>query len=126
MVTLFQGVTTLFGLWKGKGSELDLNIMRYMHGKDWDAKMIEALVAKRMKPKIHSAIPKIQIGDKAGHSSIEHLVLIKTWMLNMEVNNGSGIIQGFNMVKFFDQESLIDTLNALYVEGDISEKDYRI
>ena len=48
---------------------------------------------------------------KAGHSSIEHLVLIKTWMLNMEVNNGSGIFQGFDMEKFFDKESLIDTLN---------------
>ena len=30
------------------------------------------------------------------------------------------------MEKFFDKESLIDTLNALYVEGDISEKDYRM
>ena len=50
--------------------------------------MLEALVAERMKPKIHSAIPDIQIGGKSGHSSIEHIVLIKTWM---EVNNGSGI-----------------------------------
>ena len=36
--------TKLFGLWKGKVSELDLNMMRYIHGKDWDAKMLEALV----------------------------------------------------------------------------------
>ena len=44
----------------------------------------------------------------------------------MEVNNGSGIFQGFDMEKFFDKESLIDTLNALYVQGDISDKDYRM
>ena len=44
----------------------------------------------------------------------------------MEVNNGSGIFQGFDMEKFFDKESLIDTLSALYVEGDISDKDYRM
>ena len=25
--------TKLLGLWKGKGSELDLNTMRYIHGK---------------------------------------------------------------------------------------------
>ena len=49
--------TKLFSLWKGKGSELDM--MRYIHGKDWDAKMLEALVAERMKPKIHDAIPDI-------------------------------------------------------------------
>ena len=30
--------TTLFGLWKGKGSKLDLNMTRYIHGKEWDAK----------------------------------------------------------------------------------------
>ena len=88
--------------------------------------MLEALVAERMKPKIHAAIPDMQIGGKAGHSSIEHLILIKTWMLNMEVNNGSGIFQVFDMDNFFDKESLIDTLNALYVEGSISDKDYRI
>ena len=70
--------TKLFGLWKDKGSELDINMMRYIHGKDWDAKMLEALVAERMKPKLHEAIPDIQIEGKAGHSSIEHLILIKT------------------------------------------------
>ena len=40
--------------------------------------------------------------------------------------NGSGIFKGFDMEKFFDKESLIDTLNTLYVEGDISDKDYRM
>ena len=39
--------------------------MRYIHGKDWDAKMLEALVAERMKPKIHAAIPDIQIRGKS-------------------------------------------------------------
>ena len=33
--------TKLFGLWKGKGNKLDLNMMRYIHGKDWDAKLLE-------------------------------------------------------------------------------------
>ena len=40
--------TKLFGLWKGKGSALDLNMMRYTQGNDWDAEMLEALVAERM------------------------------------------------------------------------------
>ena len=44
----------------------------------------------------------------------------------MEVNNGSGIFQGFDREKFFDKESLIDTLNALYGQGDIFDKDYRM
>ena len=44
--------TKLFGLWKGKGSKLDLNMMRYIHGKDWDARLLEALISERMKPLI--------------------------------------------------------------------------
>ena len=42
--------TKLFGLWKGKGSKLNLNMTRYIHGKDWDAKFLEALSISRMKP----------------------------------------------------------------------------
>ena len=47
-------------------------------------------------------------------------------MLNMEVNNGNDIFQGFDMEKFFDKESLMDTLIALYIEGNITDKDYRM
>ena len=84
-------------------------MMRYIHGKDWDAKLLEALIAEKMKPSILVAVSDTQIGGNAGHSSIEHLVLIKTWMLNIEVNYGQGIFQGFDMEKIFDKESLICT-----------------
>ena len=42
--------TQMFGRWKQKGSELDRNEMSYIHGKEWDAKMLEALISERMKP----------------------------------------------------------------------------
>ena len=51
----------LFGLWKGKGSKLDLNMTRYIHGKEWDAKFLEALVSERMKPYITKNCPLMQI-----------------------------------------------------------------
>ena len=44
----------------------------------------------------------------------------------MEVNNGNGTFQGFDMDKYFYKESLIETLNALYVEGNITDKEYRM
>ena len=44
--------TKLFGLWKGKGSKLDLNMTRYIHGKECDIKFLEALVSEKMKPYI--------------------------------------------------------------------------
>ena len=34
--------TKLFSLWKKKKRrELDLNMIRYIHGKDWDANLME-------------------------------------------------------------------------------------
>ena len=42
---------------KQKGSELDLNLMRYIHGKEWDAKLLEALISERMKPHINKHCP---------------------------------------------------------------------
>ena len=46
MVPETYDYTTLFGLWKGKGNKLDLNMTRYIHGKSWDAKLLEALVTE--------------------------------------------------------------------------------
>ena len=41
-----------------KGSALDLNMMRYIHTKLWDAKLCEALVTKHMKPKIERKLKR--------------------------------------------------------------------
>ena len=48
-------LTWLIAIWKKKGSALDLNQMRYIHTKLWDAKLCEALVTRHMKPKIIEA-----------------------------------------------------------------------
>ena len=72
--------TNLFGLWKGKGNKLDLNMTRYIHGKEWDAQFLEALVSERMKPFITKKCPNMQIGGMKGNSSSEHLRVVKTLM----------------------------------------------
>ena len=67
---------------------------RYIHGKEWDAKFLEALVSERMKPLITKNCPEMQIGGMKGNSSSEHLIVVNTWM---------------KMEKFFNKEGLIDT-----------------
>ena len=67
----------LFGLWKGKGSKLNLNISRYIHGKEWDAEFLEAIVSERMKPFIIKNCPLMQIGGMKGNSSSEYLIVVK-------------------------------------------------
>ena len=60
---------------------------------------------------------------RAGNTSTEHFILLKTWMRKNETKGIVGIFQAFEMGKFFDKEGLIDTL---YTKGKISAKDYRM
>ena len=57
-VLLYSFSTTwLLGIWKKKGSALDLNMMRYVHIKEWEAKLCEALVTEHMQLAITKACP---------------------------------------------------------------------
>ena len=64
--------------------------MRYIYRKLWDAKLCEALVTRNMKGKIVGACPNIQIGGM------------------LEESNKMGIINTFDMEKFFDKKSLME------------------
>ena len=79
-----------------------------------------------MKPKIVEACPNIQIGGMPNSSSVEHLVTLKIWMKTLEESNRMGIINTFDMEKFFDKESLIDIMYTLCKKAGIDEKDYRL
>ena len=76
-----------------------------------------------MKPKIVEACPNIQIGGVPKASSVEHLVTMKTWMKLKEGTKEAGIIQTFDMEKFSDKESLVDTMFTLKTKADIDNKD---
>ena len=118
--------TVLIPIWKKKGSALDLNMNRYVHMKSWQAKLCEALVTETMKEAIVSNCPKIQIGGIPKSMSVEHLVTLKTWIAMKEQKNEKGIFQVFDMEKFFDKESLIDTMYTLDKKAMISNKTYRL
>ena len=118
--------TTLTQIWKGKGSPLSLNNMRFIHMRGWKPKLLEALITEKMKPKIVEATPKFQLGGMPGASSSEHLVVLKTWMRLKEQNKENGIFNLYDMSKFFDKESLLDCMNVLNTEAGIDPKSYRM
>ena len=118
--------TTLFQIWKKKGSALDLNNMRFVHLRCWRSKLIEALATQKMKSKIVAATPNIQLGGMPKASSVEHLVTLKTWMKMKEQKKENGIFQVFDMKKFFDKESLLDCMDTLNREAKVDNKSYRI
>ena len=118
--------TTLSQIWKKKGSPLSLDNMRFVHMKCWRAKLLEALITEKMKPKIVASTPNIQIGGIPSHQSVEHLVTLKTWMKKIEENNEAGILSLYDMAKFFDKESLLDCMNTLNKKAQIDAKSYRM
>ena len=118
--------TSLIPIWKKKGSALDLNMMRYIHMKSWEAKLCEALVTEEMKPDIIEACPPIQIGGMPKSSCSEHLLTLKTWMLSKETKKENGIFQVFDMEKFFDKESLLDAMYTLSTRAKVCDKTYRL
>ena len=73
-----------------------------------------------------NATPHLQLGGKPGASSVEHLVVLKTWMKMLEQTNSKGIFQCWDMSKFFDKESLLDCLNTLKTKAGIDNKSYRL
>ena len=76
-------ITTISYLACGKErvmNYVDINMIRYIHRKEWDAKLLEAQISERMKPSIIANYPKIRKEGIAGNSSSDHLVVVKTWM----------------------------------------------
>ena len=118
--------TSLTPVWKRKGSALQLQNMRFIHMRIWQSRLLAALVTDKIKPKVVKATPNIQLGGIPGASSVEHLVVLKTWMKMLEDKKGGGIFQCFDMEKFFDKESLVDCMDVLKHEADIDNKSYRL
>ena len=92
----------------------------------WMCKLLEALITEKMKSNIVKSTPSIQIGGMPKHSSVEHLVVLKTWMKQLEQTKSPGIFQTFDMSKFFDKESLLDCMYTLNKVANIDNKSYRI
>ena len=99
--------------------------MRYIQTKLWDTKLCEALVTRNMKGKKLAAYPNIQIGGMPNSSNVEHLVTLKIWMKMLEESNRLGIINTFDMEKFFDKESLMDIMYTLCKKAGIDEKELK-
>ena len=118
--------TWLILIWKRKGSALDLNMMRFVHTREWEAGLCEALVTEQMKPKIVKACPRIQICGMPKSTSTEDRVTVKAWMTKIEERRSNGVFQTFDLEKFFDKESLIDTVCTLKEKAEFSDKDYHL
>ena len=105
--------TTLYNLWKRKGSREDLNNHRYIHLKNWLPRLAETLTGDMMKEDIFRGGTKYQIGGVPGHRMEEHLLSIKC-IIGRYMSKGEGVImQLVDIQKFFDKERLGTIMTSL-------------
>ena len=117
--------TIIIQLYKGKGPKDDFNNQRNIHTKEEVPKCFEGLVVDKSKEKIVSYCSKFQIGGITGHRAAEHLFTVKSIISHYFQLNIPVILQLFDISKYFDKESLRDTMDTLYMAG-IRGKLYRL
>ena len=110
---------------KAKANKADLESKRHIHTKPEIQKFFAQMVTSAAKPMIVENMSPFQIGAVPGHRSQEHLFSLKSFVAMIEDNNEAIAVQLFDLVKFFDSESLVDGLNELY-RSNVKGKRYRL
>ena len=117
-------ITTLIQLSK-KGSAQDLDNKRFIHIKEWLARLVEALTVQPMKDEIFAAGTKYQIGGCPGKRTVFHLFVVKS-NIALKLLMGEGVILTLlDLIKFFDKQSLIDACDALH-QAKVNKKLLRV
>ena len=117
--------TMIVQIYKGRGLKSDLSNIRHIHTRSQAPKLFSHMVTNFIKPIVVENTSPFQIGAIPGHRSQEHLFTLKSVVALMEENGAAIAIQLLDLVKFFDSESLIDTMNELY-RGKVKGKLYRL
>ena len=117
--------TTLVQLYKQKGPMQQLSSHRFLHMKEWTARLVEALEVEGMKSDILQAGTKFQLGGKPGMRVQFHLFVVKS-LLAMKAKNKEGtIIWSVDFQKFFDKEVVVDCLDTLATVAEVDARIYR-
>ena len=117
-------LTTLVQLPK-KGCAQQLDNKKFIHMKDWLARVVEALTVSPMKADIFAAGSKFQISGCPGQRTVFHLFVVKR-NIALKIKLGKGLLLTvLDLIKFFDKQSLVDACNALH-KAKVNNKCYRL
>ena len=106
-------LTVLHMTSKKKGSVEMLNNNRFLHMKNYLARLCESLLVGQMKTQIFKQSTKYQIGGQAGHSIDEHLFSLKSLIRLMELRGEGLYLTLVDIISFFDQEDILDGMETL-------------
>ena len=119
----------LIQLYKGKGSESDLNNIRHIHLKEEIPKLFEKIVMLAAKDDLMKNMTEFQITTKPGHRATEHVFCVMSQMALSELNGEAIFITLFDMSKYIDRECLLDCMSEVYncsVKGKLYKLLFRL
>ena len=101
--------TVLIMIWKRKGPMEILRNNRFLHMKEVLARCVDALVVRQMKEALITRLSIYQVGGLPGHSTLEHLLTLKTVLARMEEIGGSLIFLSMDIISFLEGVDFIHT-----------------
>ena len=113
--------TTLMKLYKKKGPRTELKSNRFIHLKNYPAKVFERLVMMKLEKRMASATPDFQIGGQKMSSTTEHLVTLMTYMRHIEQTQKAGVCQFLDIRSCFDVIELRDLLTQTATAGVVGK-----
>ena len=102
-----------------------LSSHRFLHMKEWTARLVEALEVEGMKSNILDAGTKFQLGGKPGMRVQFHLFVVKSYLAMRKKNKEGAVVWSVDFQKFFDKEFLVDCLDTLAKEAQVDPRIYR-
>ena len=90
--------------------------------KQWLPRVCESLVVNYIKDPIIDSSTKYQIGGQPGKRSQFHLFVLKSVIGLREVSDSGAVITSVDIEKFFDRESLSDTILTLHRTPGVDHK----
>ena len=115
----------LIPVFKQRGSRTCLDNYRFLHLKDDISKLFSQIVFEKTKDKLINNMSKFQIAAKPGHRATEHLFCMMSLIQLNEIRGSAIYLCLFDIVKFFDKESVYDCQFELY-KSNIRGRLYRL
>ena len=117
-------LTTLKQIYK-RGNKQSLESYRYVHLKQWRARLFDGLVFSRMKKMLINGMSKFQIGGKPGHRIQEHLFVFHSVLELYKKTDTCLFIQAWDISRYFDRHHLSEAMTWL-AEASVPDKCYRL
>ena len=117
--------STVIQLFKGRGSQSDLDNIRHIHDRDQYSKIFGQMVISAAKSTLFENLSKFQIACKPGHRPSEHLYVFKSVFAKYQQDKKGLLIKSYDLKKFFDMEDIFDILNQIYA-SNVKGKVYRL